>query len=156
MFVRNVHTKTTCDNYFNNIIVRENPRKHQELERQVLQTYNEIIEMGKLLSNQTCIISPNKDNQVRDIGVEEEEEEFSKDIHEEVPTLHTKTVLTVMGNHLYDSSVYDGIYLPHFHFDGVHTAVPDFDENMLMTIDKTGMRKRIINSTIHLIMRKGI
>ena len=41
-----------------------------------------------------------------------------------------------MGDHLDSSFIYDGIYLPQFHYDGVHTVGPEFDEDMLITIGK--------------------
>ena len=40
-----------------------------------------------------------------------------------------------MGDHLYGSSINDGIDVPQFHYDGVYILRPDFDEDMLMTID---------------------
>ena len=41
-----------------------------------------------------------------------------------------------MDDHLYVSSIHNGIYVSHFHYDGVHTVGPEFDEDMLMTMCK--------------------
>ena len=41
-----------------------------------------------------------------------------------------------MGDNLYGSSIHDGIDVPKFHYDGVHTVGPDFYEDVLMTIGK--------------------
>ena len=61
---------------------------------------------------------------------------MSTDTHEEVHTLPNKTVLTVVCEKLYGSSVHDGIYVPQFHYDGVHTVGPEFDVDILMAIGK--------------------
>ena len=66
---RKRNTETTCDQFVNNIIVRDISRKHPELERQILQTHKEIIEMGKPISNQTHITRPSNNKQVCVIGV---------------------------------------------------------------------------------------
>ena len=41
-----------------------------------------------------------------------------------------------MGDHLYGSSIHDGIYVQQFHYDGVHIVGPEFYEDKLMTIGK--------------------
>ena len=41
-----------------------------------------------------------------------------------------------MGDHLYGSSIHDGIDVPIFHYDGVHTVGTDFDVDTLMNIGK--------------------
>ena len=56
--------------------------------------------------------------------------------HAEVPTLTTKSVLTVMGDYLDGSSIHDVIDVQHFHYDGFHRVNPEFNEDMLMTISK--------------------
>ena len=61
-----------------------------------------------------------------------------------------------MGDNLYGSSIHDGIDVPKFHYYGIHTVGPYFDEGMFMTIGKTGMRNRILNSAIHFRMRKEL
>ena len=61
-----------------------------------------------------------------------------------------------MGAPLYVSSINYGINVPQFHYYVFHKVGPEVDDNMLTTISKTGMRKIIMNSTIHLQMRKGL
>ena len=61
---------------------------------------------------------------------------MSTQTHEEVPTLPTKDVLTMTGDNLDGSSIHDVINVPQFHYDGVHTAGPQFDEDILITIGK--------------------
>ena len=73
---------------------------------------------------------------MHEIVVEEEEEEMYTENHEDIITLPTKNVLTVMGDHLYGSSINDGIYATQFHYDGVHTVWTDFDEDVLITMGK--------------------
>ena len=51
---------------------------------------------------------------------------MSKDTHEEVPNLPTKTVLTLMGDQLGVSSIHYVIVVPQFHYDGVHTVGNEF------------------------------
>ena len=41
-----------------------------------------------------------------------------------------------MGAHLDGSSIHDGIYVPQFQYDGVHTSGTDFDEDMFINIVK--------------------
>ena len=41
-----------------------------------------------------------------------------------------------MGAHVYGSSIHDRIGVPQFHYDGVLTVGPDFDEYILITIGK--------------------
>ena len=41
-----------------------------------------------------------------------------------------------MGDHLDGCSIHYGIEVPQFHFDGIHTFMPEFYEYMLMTIGK--------------------
>ena len=81
---------------------------------------------------------------------------MSIDTHEEFPAVPTKTVLTVMGDHLNGSPVHYLIDAPKFHYDGVHAVGPKFYEDMFINIGKKGMMKRIMNSTIHFIMIKGL
>ena len=76
--------------------------------------------MGKLISNQTPITSTRKYTHVNYIGSDEEKYDMFTGTHEEVPDLPTKTVVTVMGDHLYGSSIRDGIHETQFHYDGVH------------------------------------
>ena len=40
-------------------------------------------------------------------------------------------------DHLYGSSIHDVIGVPPFHYDWFHTAVTDFDEDILINIGKT-------------------
>ena len=61
---------------------------------------------------------------------------MSTETHEDVPTLPTKTNLTVMCDHTYGSSIHQEIYVPQFHYYGIHTLGPEFDEDLLMTIGK--------------------
>ena len=79
-----------------------------------------------------------------------------KETHEEVPNLPAKTVLTVMGDHLYGSSVHDIIDVAQFNYDGVHTLGTECYDDMLMNISKTGTKKRMKNSIICFRMRKGL
>ena len=41
-----------------------------------------------------------------------------------------------MDDHLDDSSIHDGIYVPKFHYEEVYKVGPEFDEDMLTTIVK--------------------
>ena len=41
-----------------------------------------------------------------------------------------------MVDHLYVSSIHDGIYVPQFHYDGVQKVGPEFYEDMFITIGK--------------------
>ena len=91
--------------------------------------------------NQTLIKIPRKDKQVNVIGLEDKEEELSTETHEEVPTLPTKTVITVMGDHLDRTSIHDVIDITTFHYHGVSTVGPEFDEYTLMTIGKNWDRE---------------
>ena len=52
---------------------------------------------------------PRKDRQVHEIWMEADEEELFIETREEFSTLITITVLTVMGDHVYGSSLHDGI-----------------------------------------------
>ena len=62
--------------------------------------------MGKLIPNQNHITRPSKNKKLHIIWVEDEEEEMSTETHEDVPTLPTKTNLTVMCDHTYGSSIH--------------------------------------------------
>ena len=61
---------------------------------------------------------------------------MSIDTHEEFPAVPTKTVLTVMGDHLNGSPVHYLIDAPKFHYDGVHAVGPKFYEDMFINIGK--------------------
>ena len=61
-----------------------------------------------------------------------------------------------MEYHLYCYSIHDGIDVPQFNYDVVHTVGPEFDEDMLMNIGKSGTRRRMINSTTNFTIRKGL
>ena len=86
----------------------------------------------------------------------EEEEELSTETHEQFNTLITKTVLAVRNVHLYGSSLHDGSDVPKFHYYGFHTVGLEFDDDMLMTIGKTGIMKRMMNPTIYFRIGEGI
>ena len=78
-----------------------------------------------------------------------------RDTHEEVPPLTTKIVSTMMGDHIDGSTIHYGINVPQFQYYGFYTVGPEFDEDMLMNIDKTGTSKTMINSTIIFRMKRG-
>ena len=70
---KEVHTATTCDQFVNEIIVREVSRNHPELERRFLQTHRDMIETEKPISNQTPITITIKYNQVNVIVVDKKD-----------------------------------------------------------------------------------
>ena len=87
--------------------------------------------------------------------MEADEEELFIETREEFSTLITITVLTVMGDHVYGSSLHDGIDEPQFHY-GFHTVGPKFDDDILMTIGKIVILKRMMIPTIDFRMGKGL